>query len=220
MTVQPAWRLATVVALVGLAAGCSSRPAAPAVAVPSINVPSSVSAPAGNSSGRVDALAASVRGLGRLTGSTGSYEFQVDLQSNATFIPDVLLSKKSTLVGAGSVDAIVDLSAISPDAFTVSPDGASVTVTVPAVKLEPPNLDLDHTYIYAQQAGLYDKIGDLFGSDPQAQQELYQLATQKVAAAAASGNLRQTAEANIRARLDTLLKGLGYQTVVVLFAGA
>jgi len=46
------------------------------------------------------------------------------------------------------------------------------------------------------------------------------LAAQKIATAAASGNLRQTAEANIRKQLDTKLKGLGYQTVVVLFASA
>src|SRR5262245_14514832 len=152
MTAQPARRLAAVVSLVGLAAGCSSRPAAPGIAVPPPTVTSTVSASAGNSSGRVDALAASVRSLGRLTGPTGTYQVQIDLQENSRVIPDILLSKKSTLEAAGSVDAVVDLSAISADAFTVSPDGASVTVTVPAVDLQPANLDLYHMYI-AEQGG-------------------------------------------------------------------
>jgi len=116
------------------------------------------------------------------------------------------------------VDAYVDFAGIGDGAVVVSPDGKSVTINLPAPQLEKPSLDVDKSYTFAEDKGIANKIGDLVGSDANKQQQLYQLAEQKIAAAADESELRERAEKNTRAMLESLIKGLGYERVTVNFA--
>jgi hypothetical protein len=163
-------------------------------------------------------LLLSVKDLSRYVASEGNFQVLVDLQENKRFIPDIIFNDHTLFVGVGTVDAYVDFAGIGDGAVVVSPDGKSVTINLPAPQLEKPSLNVDKSYTFAEDKGIANKIGDLVGSDANKQQQLYQLAEQKIAAAAEESELRDRAEKNTRAMLESLIKGLGYERVTVNFA--
>jgi hypothetical protein len=162
-------------------------------------------------------LLQSIQDLSRYVAAEGNFQVLVDLQENKKFIPDILFNERTLFVGVGSVDAYVDFSALGEGAVTVSPDGKSVDIKLPEPQLEKPSLDTDKSYVFAQDKGLVNHIGDLVGSDPNKQQQLYQLADSQIADAAAKSELRERAKKNTSAMLESLMKGLGYQRVTITY---
>lgn len=162
-------------------------------------------------------LLQSVQDLSRYVAAEGNFQVLVDLQENKKFIPDVLFNERTLFVGVGSVDAYVDFASLGDGAITVSPDGKTVDIKLPEPQLEKPSLDTDKSYVFAQDRGLVNRIGDLVGNDPNKQQQLYQLAEDKIAAAANDSELRERAKKNTQAMLESLMKGLGYERVNITF---
>jgi Protein of unknown function (DUF4230) len=163
-------------------------------------------------------LLKSIQDLSRYVAAEGNFQVLVDLQQNKKFIPDIIFNERTLFVGAGTVDAYVDFGGIGDGAVVESADGKSVQIKLPAPVLDKPSIDVDHSYVFAEERGLANRVGDLFGGDPNRQQELYQLAEQKIAQAAQDSELRQRAENNTRAMLTSMLKSLGYQNVTITFA--
>jgi Protein of unknown function (DUF4230) len=163
-------------------------------------------------------LLKSIQDMSRYVAAEGNFQVLVDLQQNKKFIPDILVNERTLFVGAGSVDAYVDFGSIGEGAIVESADGKSVQIKLPAPVLEKPSIDVDHSYVFAEERGLVNRVGDLFGGDPNRQQQLYQLAEQKITQAAEDSELRQRAENNTRAMLTSMLKSLGYQNVTITFA--
>lgn len=81
----------------------------------------------------------------------------------------------------------------------------------PPAALPEPNLDQDRTYLFSQSRGVVDRIGDAISTDDQ--QELYQGAEEKLAAAAAESALLEQAAHNTRAMLSGMLGSLGLEVV-------
>lgn len=163
-------------------------------------------------------LLRSIQDLSHYVAAEGNFQVIVDLQENRRFIPDVLFSERTLFVGVGSVDAFVDFSGLTQGAIIISPDGKSVELRLPAPQLEKPSLDVNESHTYAIQKGVVNRVGDLFGGDPNKQQQLYQLAEQKIAQAAEDSELRQRAQKNTELMLTSLLKSLGYERVTITFA--
>lgn len=163
-------------------------------------------------------LLKSIQDLSRYVAAEGNFQVLVDLQENKKFIPDIFFNERTLFVGAGTVDAYVDFSGIGQGAIVESADGTSVQITLPAPVLDKPSVDVDRSYVFAEQRGLVNRVGDLFNGDPNRQQQLYQLASQKIAQAAEDSELRQRAETNTRSMLTSMLKSLGYQNVTITFA--
>jgi hypothetical protein len=162
-------------------------------------------------------LLESMRDLSHYVAAEGNFQVLVDLQENNRFLPDFLFNERTLFVGVGSVDAYVDFSALSEGAIEVSPDGKSVEITLPAPVLEKPSIDNDRSYVFAEERGVINRVGDIAGNDPNRQQQLYQLAEDKIAEAAQQSELRERAETNTRAMLESLLHQLGYERVTVNF---
>jgi hypothetical protein len=162
-------------------------------------------------------LLKSIQDLSRYVAAEGNFQVLVDLQENKKFIPDIFFNERTLFVGAGSVQAYVDFGGIGQGAVVESADGKSVQVKLPAPVLDKPSLDVDRSYVFAQQRGLVNRVGDLFNGDPNRQQQLYQLASQKIAEAAEDSELRQRAETNTRSMLTSMLKSLGYENVTITF---
>lgn len=160
----------------------------------------------------------SIQDLNRFVAAEGNFQVLVDLQENKRFIPDVIFNERTLFIGAGSVEAYVDFSGLGEGTVVESPDHKSVTINLPAPQLSKPNIDHDNSYVFAQERGITNRIGDLFGGDPNRQQQLYQLAEQKIAEAAQKGELARRAEANTRAMLEGMLHSLGYENVTINFA--
>lgn len=163
-------------------------------------------------------LLKSIRDLSRYVAAEGSFQVVVDLETDRKYVPDFLLNQRTLFVGAGRVEAYVDFSKIADGAVVQSADGQSVEITLPAPQLADTNLDLDNSYVFAEERGLLNRLGEVFADDPNRQRAVYRLAEQRITAAARDSGLLARAETNTRKMLEGLLGSLGYQTVTVTFA--
>jgi Protein of unknown function (DUF4230) len=120
-------------------------------------------------------------------------------------------------VGAGTVEAYVDFSALTQDKIKESADHKTVEIQLPAPQLADPKLDLERSYVFAEEQGLFNKVAEFFGGDPNRQRETLLVAEQRIAAAAKVSQLLSRAQENTRKTLEGLLNALGYTTVTVTF---
>jgi hypothetical protein len=163
-------------------------------------------------------LLKSIQDLHRYEAASGNFQVVVDLESDARFLPDAIRGQRTLFVGAGSVDAYVDMSRLSSQGLAVSTDRNQVDVRLPRAQLEGAALDTKRSYVFAQQRGLLDRIGSFFSSNPGSQQRVYQLAQDKIEAAAKDSGLTERAEQNTRTMLEGMLRSLGFRQVTVTFA--
>jgi Protein of unknown function (DUF4230) len=160
-----------------------------------------------------------LRDLSEYHAAAGSYQVVIDLKEDQKFVPDVLRGRRTLFLAVGSVDAFVDFGKLGPKAVQVSPDRKSVTVTLPHAQLAKPALDPNLSRVLDRNLGLIDRLGGLFSSEPNPQdQQLWIVASQKIGDAAKQGDLTARAETNTRATLERMLKALGFTSVQVTFA--
>jgi hypothetical protein len=163
-------------------------------------------------------LLRSIRDLSRFTAASGDFEVVIDMETNRRFIPDVLLGERTLFVAAGTVDAYVEFGGLANGALVVDQEQKTVELTLPHPELGPPNLDHDRSYVFAEQRGVVNRIGDLLGGDPDGQQRVFRLAERRIAEAAEASELRERAAANTRQMLEGMLSSLGFEVVTVNFA--
>jgi hypothetical protein len=164
------------------------------------------------------AVLKSVRDLHAYHAATGNFQQIVDLQKD-TPLPDELLGSRTLYIAYGTVDATVDFGSLGSDAVQVSSDRRGATITLPRPQLSSPRIDPTRSYVYDQNEGALNKIGDLFSANDHNQQELNVLAAQKIQAAAQQGSgLIARARENTRTMLGSLLRALGFTSVNVVFS--
>ena len=165
-------------------------------------------------------LLKSLENLSDYHAATANMQVVVDVEEDARLLPSFLKGERTLFVAAGTVDAAVDFRGLAkdPDAVKVSDDRRSVQLTLPAPKLLEPQLDPDRSRVYDRDRGVLDRVEDAVSDRPGDEQPLYQLAEDKLAAAAAADpQLLQTAERNTRSMLEGLLRGLGFEDIKVDF---
>jgi Protein of unknown function (DUF4230) len=165
-------------------------------------------------------LLKSITQLSRYEAASGSFQVVVDLTKHASFMPAFIEGSQTLFVGQGTDIAFVDFSQLKGRAIRVSPDRTTVTVTLPPARLEPAVLNVRQSYVFAQQQGLLDRIGNFFAGNPNSQQQVYILAQQKIGTAAQHSQLRAEAQKNTRSMLDGMLRSLGFQQITVTFGTA
>ena len=163
------------------------------------------------------ALLKSVQDLSQYVAAEGNFEVIVDVQKDRKYIPDFLINERILFIASGSVEAYVDFSTIGQGAVKESDDRKTVEISLPAPQLRDPRIDNDKSYVYQEDRGALNRIGDLFKSDPNRMQQVYQLAEDKIAAAAKDAGLGKRAEDNTRKMLEQFLTALGYTAITVKF---
>jgi hypothetical protein len=161
----------------------------------------------------------SISQLSRYEAASGSFEVVVDLQSHS-FLPSFIEGSDTLFVGQGTDIAYVDFSQLKGQAIHVSGNRTAVTVALPRAQLEPAVLNVHKSYVYAQQQGLANRIGNFFSGNPNNQQKVYETAQTKIQNAAKSSQLLTQAQKNTQSMLTGMLKSLGFQQVTVTFGGA
>jgi hypothetical protein len=150
--------------------------------------------------------------------ATGNFQVVVDLEESSRGIPLVIKGQRTLFVAGGSVDAEVDFSTLGEGAIKVSgTDRRKVEITLPRARLTEARVDPDQSRVFSRERGLLDRLGSVLSDNPTSERELYQLAQDKMEAAAAASDLRGRAEQNTRAMLETMLRSLGYTDVTVTF---
>jgi hypothetical protein len=161
----------------------------------------------------------SITSLSRYEAASGSFEVVVDLTKRTSLIPSFLEGSETLFIGQGTDIAVVDFSGLRNQAITVNANRTAVTVTLPKAQLEPAALNVNQSYVYAQQQGLFNRIGNFFSGNPNSQQQVYQIAQQKIQAAARQSPLLAEAQKNTEGMLTGMLTSLGFQRVTVSFGG-
>ncbi|WP_106329648.1 DUF4230 domain-containing protein [Actinoplanes italicus] len=163
-------------------------------------------------------LLQSMRDLHRYVAADGTFQVIVDLQENRDNIPDFLVNRRTLFVGSGTVETYVDFSALSGDALKIDEEKKTIELTLPAPQHSTAALDMQRSYVVAEERGLFNRIGDAFANDPAKQQKVYQMAQERITEAARASGLDQRARDNTQRMLESLFARLGYTTVTVTFA--
>ena len=162
-------------------------------------------------------LLKAIEDLAVFKAATGNFQVVVDLEKGSRGIPLVIKGERTLFVAGGSVDAEVDFSALDERAIKVSADGERVQITLPRARLTQARVDPAQSQVFSRERGLLDRLGSVLSDNPTSERELYQLAQAKMQAAAAQSDLRDRAERNTRAMLESMLRSLGYTDVTVTF---
>jgi hypothetical protein len=159
----------------------------------------------------------SITSLSRYEAASGSFEVVIDLTKRNGILPSFLAGSETLFVGQGTDIAFVDFSKLKNQAITMNAKRTAVTIALPKAQLEPAVLNVSQSYVYAQQQGLFNRIGNFFSGNPNGQQQVYILAQQRIQAAARQSPLLTEAQKNTQAMLGGMLTSLGFQHVTVTF---
>ncbi|MEW2130910.1 DUF4230 domain-containing protein [Streptomyces sp. NPDC005435] len=163
------------------------------------------------------ALLKSIQDMSRYDAASGNFQVVVDLEKDARFLPDALRGTRTLYVGAGTVDAYVDLGALGKNDVRVNEDRTSATLRLPHARLGKAALDPDRSYAVSKQRGLLDRLGDFFSDNPNGEQAVQKLAVQHIGEAAKDSELTARAETNTTGMLQGLLRSLGFEKVRVTY---
>jgi hypothetical protein len=165
------------------------------------------------------ALLQSLADLDDYHAAKGRFQVVVDLERDVRNVPAWVKGERTTYLAVGSVDALVDMGALSGDA--VQTDGTSATITLPARTLD----DARSTW----------RRGPRARRDPRARRPGSPAPSPttrprsgrsrwwprpRLTAAAVESDLLARAEASTRAMLTGLAGSFGYDDVTVRFEGA
>jgi Protein of unknown function (DUF4230) len=162
----------------------------------------------------------SITELSRYEAASGSFEVVVDLTKRSSLLPSFLEGSETLFIGQGTDIAYVDFSQLNSHNIQVGANRATVTVSLPKAQLEPAVLNVSQSYVYAEQQGLFNRIGNFFSGNPNGQQQVYVLAQQKIETAAKESPLLSEAQKNTTGMLDGMLTSLGFQHVTVTYGKA
>jgi hypothetical protein len=160
----------------------------------------------------------SITELSRYEAASGSFEVVVDLTKRTSLLPSFLAGSETLFMGQGSDIAYVDFSGLKSQAITMSANRQTVTVKLPKAQLEPAVLDVNQSYVVAEQQGLFNRIGNFFSGNPNSQQQVYEAAQAKIETAAKQSPLLAEAQKNTQVMLQGMLTSLGFQHVTVTFS--
>lgn len=163
------------------------------------------------------ALLQSIQDISRYDAASGNFQVVVDLEKDTKYLPDSIRGSRTLYVGAGTVDAYVDLGKVGDGDVTVDEDRTSAVLRLPHARLGKPALDVDRSYAVSKQRGLIDRLGDLFSDNPNSEQAVQKLAVRHIGDAAKDSELTERAETNTTRMLEGLLGSLGFEEVKVSY---
>jgi hypothetical protein len=155
--------------------------------------------------------------MSRYDAASGNFQVVVDLEKDTKYLPDAVRGSRTLYIGAGTVDAYVDLGKVGKNDVTVNDDRTSATLHLPHAALGKPALDPDRSYAVSKQRGLLDRLGDLFSDNPNSEQAVQKLAVKHIGDAAKDSGLTKRAETNTTGMLQGLLRSRGFKEVRVSY---
>ena len=149
--------------------------------------------------------------------ATADLQVLVDVETDTPWVPSVISGERVHFMAVGTADAYVDFEGLDAGAVTLSPDGESATIVLPAPEMSEVRIDPAQSRVVDRDRGLVERLGSAFLENPTDDSELYALAERRIGAAAAASDLLERAEVNTRDMLTTLATSLGVERVTVDF---
>jgi hypothetical protein len=148
-----------------------------------------------------------IRQLERLETVVYSMEKLIGGQHENRYLPKFLAGDRLLLIVHGEVTAGVDLRKLQPSDVAVN--ARSIRLRLPSAEIFATRLDNQRTRVYSRDTGLFSSL------DPQLETEVRRAGEQQIQEAALNDGILQTAAQNARATLTSLLKGFGFEQVLV-----
>lgn len=161
-----------------------------------------------------------LRNLSDFHASQAQFEVTVDQEHDVAWVPSFIAGDRVQYIAVGTVDGVVDFSALADSAVQMTADYHSVTVTLPAARYGDPVLDTEVSHVMNRDRGLVNRVAGVFTDSPTDEHGLVLLAQDKIATAAQSTDLLSRAESNTRSMIVAMLRSLGFEQVEVRFEGA
>ena len=162
-------------------------------------------------------LLQSITQLSRYEAASGTFQVVVDISSGGSFLPSFLEGSDTLFIGVGTDNSYVDFSTLKGNAITVSPDRLTVSIKLPPAQLEQANLNVQDSYVFASQQGLFTQVNSFLNGNPNSQQAVYEQAQKDITAAAAKSQLIADAERNTKNMLVSLLQSLGFKNISITY---
>ena len=164
-------------------------------------------------------LLQSIVQLSKYEAASGTFQVVVDISSGGSILPSFLEGSDTLFIGIGTENAYVDFSKLKGPNVQVSADRLTAALTLPKAQLEAAQLNVQQSYVFAQQQGLFTRVNSFLSGNPNSQQAVYELAQKQIEGAAAKSQLVADAEKNTTAMLTSLLQSLGFKNVSVKYTG-
>ena len=148
-----------------------------------------------------------IRRLNRLETVSFSVDTVVEGKRTNAVLPDLLFGDRLLLVVHGEVAAGVDMQQLTPESVKV--EGKSVTIDLPRSQIFTTRVDEGKSKVFARTTGA------LVPADPNLETDTRRTAENQILASATADGILDTARANARSSLESLLHGLGFQQVTV-----
>lgn len=161
------------------------------------------------------ALLEQMRRLEEFSAAEGTFTQDVDLEEDARYLPDFLKGERVVALVTGTVRGVVDFSQLDEDAVTVDEDRSTIRVVLPDPVLSDVDIEESTARIIARERGIFDRVGDVFSSNPTDDAPLFRAAEEKVAEAARESDLLAEARANTERWLTTFLGAAGFDDVEI-----
>ena len=162
-------------------------------------------------------LLQSIVQLSQYEAASGNFQVVVDISSGGSLLPSFLEGSDTMFIGVGTENAYVDFSKLKGNDVQVSADRLSASLVLPPAQLDPAVLNVQQSYVFAQQQGLFTRVNSFMDGNPNSQQAVYELAQKQIEGAAAKSQLVQDAEHNTTTMLTSLLQSLGFKNISVKY---
>lgn len=162
-------------------------------------------------------LLLALQDLSEYHAATGTFQVVVDREVDTRYVPSFISGERVQLLATGTADAYVDFGTLDAGAVSLSEDGTTATIELPAPRVDEVRIDPDETRVLDRDRGLAERIGDAVGDGAGGDSTLYAAAEDRVAAAATRSDLLDRAETNTRGMLTGLATSLGVDQVEVTF---
>lgn len=154
--------------------------------------------------------------LRQFRGATGTFQVLVEREQSRRYVPGWVAGQTTTLAATGTVDGLVDLSAL-PGRVQLYDGGKRARFRLPAAVLGPARLDMANTRGVDRDRGVADRVGGALVDDPVDDRALLRDAERRIAEAAAQSDLRARTELGVRRTLTGLARAFGVTQVEVSF---
>jgi hypothetical protein len=155
-----------------------------------------------------------IQNLNRLETSSFSIERVIEANVARSNILDTILGERLLLIASGNVVAGVDMSKLKESDVIISPDGKSITLTLPPSEIFFKALDNQRTRVYDRQTRIGTQIFGGENKDLETQARLE--GENSILQAACEGGIMQKAADEAQRSMEQFLRLLKFQEVQVV----
>jgi hypothetical protein len=158
-----------------------------------------------------------LRDLAEFHAAQASFEVIIDQEEDVNLVPQFLAGERVQYVAIGTVDAVVDFTALDAADIAIDETASAVTITLPGATLAAPVIDHSRSHVMNRDRGVIDRISGALVDSPTGEHDLLLAAEAKMTGAATQTDLAAQAESSTTTMLTALIAPLGYEQVEIVF---